>query len=289
MSQLALLALPFMQKAIVSLVLASVTLSLLGVAVIVLNLASVRFALMHLGLLGATLGLVAGLDPTITGLVAITAGAFLFGPVSDWVQLDTSAISAFFMTGSLAAAFILLHKAGIPAMDAFTIFTGSILMLTEFDLWVLLLLGVGIVAMVCGWYWEINLVLYNRELATALGVRTRAVYYTLLLVLGCAIGVAIKLVGALMVDAIILLPAMTALPLARSLRQAFLLTALVGAANSLIGASAALIWDLPISAAVTLTGVLCLVLIQAWREWRGKKARRSRSVADLAVIQGKEQ
>ena len=111
------------------------------------------------------------------------------------------------------------------------------------------------------WYWEINLVLYNRDLA-ALGVNTRLIYYVLLVFLGLAIGIAMKLVGALMVDAIVLLPAMVALPLSRSLRQALLLTSLIGGASSMVGIAASLTWDWPISASVTIAGVLAVFVGQ---------------------------
>ncbi len=170
--------------------------------------------------------------------------------------------SALFMTGSLAVSFLLLYKANIPAMDAFSIFTGSVLMLTSLDMWTLLLLGTGIVLAMVIWYWEINLVLYDRDLAAALGVNTRLIYYVLLVFLGLAIGIAIKLVGALMVDAIVLLPAMVALPLSRSLRQALVLTSLVGGATSLMGVAASLTWDLPISASVAIAGVLAVFIGQ---------------------------
>ena len=82
MSQFSVLTLPFMQRAVVALVFSSMTLSLLGIVVLVFNLAAVRFALMHMGLLGATVGLATGTDPTMAGLAAITGGAFLLGPVS---------------------------------------------------------------------------------------------------------------------------------------------------------------------------------------------------------------
>jgi zinc transport system permease protein len=263
MSRLELLALPFMQKASISLLVASASLSLLGIVVVVLNMAALRFALMHLGLLGATVGLTTGLDPLMSGMAFITGGSLLLGPVSDRVKLDVAMTSALFMTGSLAASFLLLYKANIPAMDAFSIFTGSILMLTVRDTLIAVALGLGVVLVMLLWYWEINLVLYNRDLAAALGVNTSAVYYSLLVLLGLAIGVAMRLVGALMVDAIIIIPALAALPNARSLKQAMLLTSAFGVVQSMLGILAAVLWDLPISATVAMVGVLLLVVSQA--------------------------
>lgn len=273
MSRLALLSLPFMQKAAFTLIVASATLSLLGVVVVVLTLTSIRFTLMHLGLLGGAIGVVLGGNSLVPAMLAITAGSLLFGPVAERTRLEVGQASALFMTGSLAATFLLIYKAKIPAMEAFSVFTGSVLMLRTADIVLTVALGLAVLLLTWGWYWEINLVLFDRELAAALGVRANALYYTLLTLLGLAISVSLRLVGALMVDALILLPAMAALPWARSLKQAFVLTSLFGVLSSSLGILASLLGDLPISGSVTLAGVAVLTVSHLARSARSRRGR----------------
>lgn len=273
MSRLALLSLPFMQKAAFTLIVASATLSLLGVVVVVLTLTSIRFTLMHLGLLGGAIGVVLGGNSLVPAMLAITAGSLLFGPVAERTRLEVGQASALFMTGSLAATFLLIYKAKIPAMEAFSVFTGSVLMLRTADIVLTVALGLAVLLLTWGWYWEINLVLFDRELAAALGVRANALYYTLLTLLGLAISVSLRLVGALMVDALILLPAMAALPWARSLKQAFVLTSLFGVLSSSLGILASLLGDLPISGSVTLAGVAVLTVSHLARSAGRRRGR----------------
>lgn len=267
--RLALFSMPFMVKASLSLIAASTMLSLLGVVVVVLNLSALRFALMHMGLLGATAGMVAGISPLAGGMTSITVGSLLFGPLAKRVKLDLSIVTALFMTGSLAVSFLLLYKAGVPAMDAFSIFTGSILMLSTADVLTSFALGLCVVCVFVAFYWEINLVLYDPELAAALGVKADLVYYSLLVMLGLSIGIAMRLVGALMVDAILVLPAMAALPRARSLKHALVLTSVYGGITSVLGLLAAVTWDLPISATVAATGVAVVIVQRSTRLTRG--------------------
>lgn len=275
MSRLELLLMPFMQRAVVGLVFASMTLSLLGIVILVLNLTTIRFSLMHLGLLGATVGIVTGTDALVSGLIAIGAGSALFGPISDRTHLDVGPVSALFMTGSLALTFLLLYKANIPAMEAFSIFTGNVLALTAQDLWITIVLGAGIVCAMIIWYWEINLILSDRELAEVSGIRATSLFYMLVALTGLAIGVSIRLVGALMVDAIMLLPAMVAMPLARSLKGMMILTALFGVLISVSGFTAAVWLDLPIGVSVAIAGVVMLGITQVIRSCRtGHKAVR---------------
>ncbi|MFP4067344.1 MAG: metal ABC transporter permease [Spirochaetaceae bacterium] len=153
MSELrSILSIPVIRNALIGMVFAGATLSLLGALVVSLHLQVMRFMLMHVGLLGAAGGL--------------------------------------FMTGSLAAAFILLARAGVPAMDVFAVFAGNILMPGTGDLAAVIVLGAVILAALILFYREIQLVLYDAERAQALGVRVRAVILGLFLLLGAGIAAA---------------------------------------------------------------------------------------------------
>jgi zinc transport system permease protein len=259
---LQILSIPIIQRAVICLLVASASFSLLGIVIVVLNLSGIRFTLMHAGLLGAALGLAAGMEPVIPSIITIMAVSFLMGPVADRSRLDINSISGLFMTGSLGLAFILFHKAGLPAMDAFSIFTGNILALNPVDLWITLGLSALVITAAIIWYWEINMILYDREQAKVMGLKADRFYYVILLFLGLVTAVSIRLVGALLVDSIILLPAMAALPLAKSLKQAMLLTSLFGLSAGILGFGAAILFDLPISSSVILGAVLLLITSQ---------------------------
>lgn len=257
---LAPLHIPLIRRAALTLLVAGTTFSVLGVVLVTLNLTVMRFALLHVGLLGAAVAAVAGWEPLAGGAVAIAAAAFLLGPTGDRLRLAPSATSALFMTGSLALAFALFYKAGLPAMEIFSLFAGNVLTVTRVEAWAAASLGVIIAVGAVVAYRELQAVLYNRDLARALGVPADAVYYVLLGLVGLAMALAIRLVGALLVDALILLPAMAALPLARSLGQALGLAALFGFLTSLGGLGASLALDMPIGASVGLAGVAVLAV-----------------------------
>lgn len=255
------LQIPLFQRAMVAAVIAGGTLSLLGVVIVTLNLTVIRFALMHVGLLGAAIGMGLGASPLAGALVAIGAGSLLLGPWSDRMKMDTGLTGAFFMTGSMALAFLLFYKIGIPAMEAFGLFTGNLLALAPTELY--FILGLGAVILVCFavFYREIQLVLYNQELAESLGLPVATVRNGLLFLTGLAIGLAIRVVGALLIDALILLPGLSALSIARDLRSALVLSSLFGVVSAAGGFSISLFFDVPTGPTITLVGVAILGLI----------------------------
>ncbi|MDW7660495.1 MAG: metal ABC transporter permease [Bacillota bacterium] len=258
MTLLEFLQVPLFQRAAAAALISGGTISLLGVVITTFNLTTIRFALMHFGLLGGAIGLAFGASPMTAAMISIAVGSFLFGPLTDKLKLDIGLIGAFFMTGTIAVAFILFYKAGVPAQEIFGLFTGSILTLTQRDLWQILLLGLVIVAVFVIFYREIQLIFYDMDQAEWLGVPAKNLRNLLLLLTGIAIGVAMRIVGALLMDSLILIPAITAHGFARNLKQFLLFTSLCGMLTSVGGLFLSMILDLPTGAAITLTGVSLL-------------------------------
>lgn len=260
MSIIEFLQVPIFQRALIASLIAGTTMSLLGIVITVFNLTTIRFALMHFGLLGGALGLAFGISPLTAAMTAIALGSLLLGPLSDRLKLDTGLIGAFFMTGSIAVAFLLFYKANVPAMEVFALFTGSILTLTNSDVWFILILGIAIILTYFVLFREIQLIFYDIDQAEWLGVPAKKIKNGLLFLTGLAIGVAMKVVGALLIDALILLAAMAAMRLAKNFIQLLLLTSLFGALTCAGGLLMSMAYDLPTGATITLSGVCMLLL-----------------------------
>jgi zinc transport system permease protein len=249
---------PLFQRALIACIIGGGCLSLIGIVVIQFQLTVVRFALMHLALLGGAFGMLVGTKPTLGAMLAILVGSFLFGPLSTKIKLEPAITGAFLMTGSLAAALMLFHIGGIPAMEVFSLFAGSILTLTTFDIWVLCAISFIVVALFAVCYREIQLVLHHTEHAEWLGVPTSTIRNALLFLTGISIGIAMKLVGALLIDALLLLPAMAASRVSKTYKQLLLLSSLFGILTAVGGYTLSLSFNLPTGASITMIGVIIL-------------------------------
>ncbi len=264
------LKVPLFQKAFLGALLSGAGLSLLGIVVLNLNLTTIRFALMHIALLGAAIAMVLGFPPLAGALAGIVIASLILGPAGDYIKIDTGLAGVLFMTGSLGLAFMLFYKAGVPAMDAFALFTGNVLALRPADLWTIGALAAVIILIFSLFYREIQMVLYNPDLAESLGVPVRLIRNGLLLLTGLAIGVNIRMVGALLIDAAVLLPAVAALAVARSLKEALLWSAAFGIISQVGGLAASMVWDLPSGASITMAAVVLVCLAGIFSRMRIK-------------------
>jgi zinc transport system permease protein len=146
----------------------------------------------------------------------------------------------------------------VPAKDAFGILWGSIYALSRVDLILTAAYSLVIVLFVTLLFPRVSAVLFHREIAFASGVNEPVLTTVILLFVGISVALLMQLIGALLLDSILLLPAIIASFTARSTRGFFLQACIVGAFCSIAGFFASLALDVPASSAVTVIAA-CLL------------------------------
>ncbi|MEU8264976.1 metal ABC transporter permease [Micromonospora sp. NPDC048999] len=239
-----LLTLPAVQRSGIGLLIAAVGLPIVGVFIIGLDIIAVRFAMMHVALLGIAIGLLTGLDPMLCGLVACALAGAGVAPLARRPTGLPGAMGLL-MTFAIAAALLVLSVSGVNATGAFELLWGSILATREIDLVVLGVLTVVVHLLFWRWRRQLALLLFDRELALCSGVAAGPLLLALLVVVAVAIGASIRLTGALLVDALTILPALGARNLGRSLRSMVLWAVALGVLGNGGGFAVALLLDQP--------------------------------------------
>jgi zinc transport system permease protein len=258
MSWTEILSFPFMQHALVAILFAGIAFPMIGVFILSLNLIPLRFAMMHVALLGGAIGLFLKVDPLLLGLLFCILSSMAVGPISEKMKLGVGILSGYFMTLTLALAFILIYKADIHILEAFNILWGNILSLTILDLIIVGLISLMILTMVFLFFKEIQAILYDREIAMAVGLPEKSFYYLIIFMLGLTIAVSMRMIGALLIDAFVLLPAMAATLISRSLKQTFFFSSLFGLLSGMAGLILSFFFDIPTSSTIILVASLII-------------------------------
>lgn len=240
------------QRAGLALLLAAVGLPVIGVVIVGLDIMPVRFAMMHVALLGIAIGMLTGLDPMLCALVACALAGAGVAPLARTPD-GLSGAMGLLMSLAVAAALLVLAVSGVNASGAFALLWGSILSVGTADLVVLGALAV----LVPGLFWwrrrDVALLLYDRELAQCSGVAVSKLTLLLLVLVAVSVAGALKLTGALLVDALTLLPALAARRLGTSLVSITAWAVGIGIAVNLTGFLLALWLDLPPGPVLVLT------------------------------------
>lgn len=216
----------------------------LGAFVVWRRMAYMGDATAHAALLGVALALLADLPIALgTALVALAIASLVTVLSSRDRAADT--ILGVLAHSALAIGLVAISFAPEVRSDLSIFLFGDILTVTSFDLaWIWG--GAGIVLGLLAWRWNALLTAtVNEELAQAAGLDPRRERFVLTVALALVVAVAIKIVGALLISAMLIVPAAAARSFARTPEGMALIATLIGCASVLAGLWGSFAYDTP--------------------------------------------
>ena len=241
-------------------ILAGLSCSIAGVFVVRLNMASIGFCMSHAAFAGAAFGVLVEVDPLLTAMLFASIAAVLLSPIANRAKLNTDVVIGIIFSLMIALAFIFLNLSPGDAASgtALRILWGSIFAVSEYDVLCLAILSVAVVSFVVLFYKEILALLFNRKLAEAAGINTYAFLLVIVFITGLAVSFSLKLVGGLLVYALIINPTSTAYQFFWDFRKIMIFSPLVGVVSCLAGFVFSLETDFPVGASIVIVSAIIL-------------------------------
>lgn len=217
----------FMVRAFAAGVITGVIAPLIGTFLVVRRLSLMAETLAHVSLLGVAIGLFAGIQPVITATVTAVVVSLGIEKIRTGKKIFGESALALFFSGSLAFASILLSLSQGFNRSLFSFLFGSIATVSPTDLLLIAGLAVVIVAALFLTYKEIFLVSFDDELADASGVNARVINLVLIVLAAITVSLSIRIVGILLIGALMVIPVVTAMQIAKSFRQVLLFSVVI--------------------------------------------------------------
>ena len=221
----------------------------------------------HIAFAGVAAGYLLGISPQLSALVFAVAGAIGIEQIRSrgWAAGD-QALALFFYAG-IAGGVVMVSAAGKLNAGLFAFLFGSILTVTALDLLEVALLGGGALAAVLILYRSLVAVAVDEEAARVSGVPVAALNVALAALAGLTIAISMRIVGILLIAALMVLPGMTAGRLGGSLRSTLALAMGLGLTAVIAGLIASWYLDLAPGGAIVLVaaGLFVLSALPVWR------------------------
>ena len=261
-------------------ILAGLSCSIAGVFVVRLNMASIGFCMSHAAFAGAAFGVLVDVDPLFTAMLFASIAAVLLSPIANRAKLNTDVVIGIIFSLMIALAFVFLNLSPGEAASgtALRILWGSIFAVSEYDVLYLAALSVAIISFVVLFYKEIVALLFNRKLAEAAGINTYVFMLVIVFITGLAVSLSLKLVGGLLVYALIINPTSTAYQYFWDFRKIMIFSPLIGVASCLAGFAFSLETDFPIGASIVIVSAVLLAASIAISPKR-RTAKKSRAAS----------
>lgn len=249
---LEIMAYGFMQRALLASVLIGILCSVIGVFVVLKGLSFIGAGTAHAAFAGVALAFLLNLNPM--------SMAVLFGLMTVWItgllvekgrmKLDVSI--GIFYTSTMAMAILFIGFMKGYNAELYGYLFGSILSVTPSDLTVIAGLGLVVLVALFLFYKEFQFIAFDQEMAEASGIPARNLFFLLLSLIALTIVVSLKAVGAVLVYAMILIPAATAYQLTRGMKGMMIVSILFGVLSSVSGMFLSFVMDIPSGAAIVL-------------------------------------
>jgi manganese/iron transport system permease protein len=253
---LSILGYTYMQNAILAAFLGGVACATVGVFVVLMGISFIGVCLAHAAFAGALLGVLLGFDPLLGAFLFSLGTAAIIGPLASRGELNLDTSIGVLFSFMLGLAFIFVGLMPGPKTQMLGLLWGSILTVSGTDLILLGIVALAIVGLVILFYKEIQAVIFNREIALAVGIPASFILYGILFLTGSTITVSLSPIGGLLIFSLIINPAAAAYQLTYSLKKMFMLAAIFGVLSGWIGLLASYFFSVPSGAAIIVASSL---------------------------------
>lgn len=251
----------FMQRAAMVLVIISVVSGVVGTFVVHKGLAFSGDALAHSTLAGVAVAFVAGMSISLGALVAGVFTALGIAWTRDRARVSYDTAIGILFVAMFSVGVLVLSTRQSYTPDLFSFVFGDILGISMPDVRNAAVLGVLVLLFLAAFSRELLFVSYDAAMARTTGVPARFFEYAMLVVIAVSVVVALKAIGIILVNAMLIIPPAAASMLATRLHHIMLLAVAFALAASLVGMHVSFHAGLAASPAIVLTG--CVIFVVA--------------------------
>ncbi len=256
------LSYPFVRYALIVGTLIALCSSLLGVTLVLKRFSYIGDGLSHVAFGALAIGTVFDLTSTSVVVMPVTVvAAILILRTGQNPKIHGDAAIAMLSVGSLAIGYLVMHlfstSANISGDVCSTLFgSTSILTLTKAEVWLCVVMSVIVVAVFVILYNRIFAVTFDENFAKATGIKTNT-YNTLIAVITAVIIVlAMNLVGSLLISALIIFPALSAMRVVQNFKGVIIYSAVISVLCALFGIVLSILFSTPVGSTIVAADIV---------------------------------
>ena len=253
----------FMNRAIVASVLVGATAPAFGVFLVLRRLALIADTLSHVAFAGVAIALITKTFTPIVALIATTTAAVSIEELRMRRLLPGDAVLALFLYGALALAVVLISAADGFNSTIFSYLFGSLLAVSNTDLWWMVTLALVIALFMFMFRFELAQISFDSDLAKTNGVRVHMLNLGLAVLTAATITVSMRVVGILLVGALIVIPVLVSIRVVKGLTRTVLVSSAIGVFVAVVGMVISFYGDLAPGGSIVLTSIALLIIVEA--------------------------
>ncbi|RXA64344.1 metal ABC transporter permease [Enterococcus casseliflavus] len=259
---MALLSYEFMRRAFLAAIFIAGIAPMLGVFLVIRRQSLMADTLSHVSLAGVALGFFLNLNPSLTTLLIVVIAAIILEYLRTLYRSYSEISIAILMSGGLALALVLMNlSGGNSATSIQSYLFGSIVTITQEQVWILGFLFLVVFALFFLFKRPMYILTFDEDTAHVDGLPVRVMSMLFNVLTGVAIAMMIPIAGALLISAIMVLPAAISMRLGKSFNAVILISVVIGMIGMMSGLTSSFYLDTPPGATITLVFIGLFLVI----------------------------
>ncbi|MDO8451279.1 MAG: metal ABC transporter permease [bacterium] len=253
----------FMIRAFLAGSMIAISAPLIGNFLVIRRYSLIADTLSHIALSGVAIGLLLGTQPLPTTILVTVLSSIAIEKLRTREQIPGEAILAMFLPGGLALSIVLMSVAHGFNANLFSYLFGSITTVQSSDVWLTLGLGIVTIATIFVYYKNLLYASIDEESARVSGVSVERVNMILVILTAITVSLSMRVVGILLIGALMIIPVVTAMQVGRNFRQSIGLSIVFALIAVIAGLYTSYYGDLPAGGTIVLLslGLFGLVAI----------------------------
>lgn len=249
----------FIQRALIAGSFIALLCSILGVLLVLRRLSLIGDGLAHVTFGGVAVGLLLRQHPVYVALPIVMLSSLGILKLTEKARLYGDAAIGIVSSLGIAGGVLLASVAGGFNVDLFSFLFGNILAISKIEVITSIILAITVLIIISLYYNEHFATTFDEELAKVSGIDTKKINSLLVVLTGVTVVLTMKVVGIMLTSSLLILPAVTALQIARSFKNTIVISSVAGILSVLLGIYISLMLNFPAGATIVLVNFVFFI------------------------------
>jgi zinc transport system permease protein len=254
----------FFQNALIGGSISALSCALIGLFVILRRESMIGDGVAHVSFGGIAIGLFLGINPLYTALIVAVIAVLSISYMKKKGLAESDSATAVILAVGFSTGLIIISLAGGFNVELFSFLFGSILTISYTDLILVSLLGAMSLILVILFYKELLSVTFDDQASRLMGIPVNLLNNIFNILVAITIVLSIKVVGMILVTALLVLPGLSALQLDLSFKKTAIMSIILGVGSVILGIFTSAIIDVATSGIIIFTLVLVFIIVSGY-------------------------
>ncbi|MHB8097460.1 MAG: metal ABC transporter permease [Erysipelotrichaceae bacterium] len=249
----------FMQRALIVGLLISVSSSFLGIFLVLRKYSMIGDGLAHVSFATVALALLLNQSPLILSIPIVSLSSLLILKLSEENRIGGDAAIGLISSTAVAIGVMISSLSSGFSVDLYSYLFGSILIISEMDVYLSLFLSLVIICTVLYFYHDLFAMTYDMDYAKVSGRKTKRLNQIISFLTSITIVLGIRVVGTMLISSLIIFPTVSALRLSHSFKSTIIWSVIISSFSVVFGLLLSIIFDLPTGSIIVLINAVIFV------------------------------